>query len=59
MGEEDKATTESGGRHAVYDVTLQRYVGGVHPDKASADKARRELAKADDSHELESRRVAD
>jgi hypothetical protein len=61
MAEQDssKATTTEGkatGRHAVYDVTLQRFLGGPHADKASADKAKRELGK-DNGHELETRPV--
>lgn len=49
-------TTEPAGDpigHAVYDVTLQRFVGGVHSTKAKADKA---VAKVK-GHKYETRRV--
>lgn len=49
-----------GSGYAAYDVTLQRFVGGVHRGpKAKAEAGRSDAAKAakDDDHQVEVRRV--
>lgn len=59
LPESDPSTTPDAGEggYAVYDETLLRFVGGVHPKKADAEKARKSLPSSHKSHKTKVRKV--